>query len=276
VTVVVIGDLNVDVVVAHDAPLAHGSDTPARTGLRGGGSGGNVAAWLVEAGVHVALIGRVGDDALAGVALAGLSGADQRVERAPGERTGVCVVLVGPDGERTMLPDAGANDGLAPQDLPEDLFAAGNVLYLSGYTLLRDGSRVAAQAALSRAREAEMPIALDAASAAPLRQAPDFMTWAGPVDLLLANEDETAVLGGAIGVREIVTKRGADGAVWTSGGQTFHALAEPGDAFDTTGAGDAFAAGFLSAWPGSPPQTALDCATSLAARAVGVVGGRPG
>ena len=50
VTVVVIGDVKVDVVAAHDAPLARGSDTPARTRLRGGGGGGNVAAWLAHAG----------------------------------------------------------------------------------------------------------------------------------------------------------------------------------------------------------------------------------
>ena len=273
-TIVVIGDVNVDVVAAHDAPLAPGSDTPAQTQLRGGGGGGNVAAWLAHAGVGVALVGRVGDDALADIALAGLDGVDLRVTRAAGERTGVCVVLVGPDAERTMLPDAGANDGLAEGDLPGDLFAAGNVLYVSGYTLLRERSRPAAQAALARARETQMPIALDAASAAPLRHAPDFHAWAGPVDLLLANEDEMEALGGGVGVREIVMKRGAAGAMWTSGRQTLHAPAEPSDAIDTTGAGDAFAAGFLSAWPGSP-EAALERATGLAARAVGLAGGRP-
>jgi len=158
VTIVVIGDLMADVVAAHDAPLARASDTPARTRLQGGGGGGNVAAWLAHAGADVALIGRVGDDALADAALAGLDGVDLRVARAG--RTGVCVVLVGPDGERTMLPDAGANDALG--ELPDDLFAPGNVLCLSGYTLLRDGSRPAGQAALARARESEMAIALDA------------------------------------------------------------------------------------------------------------------
>ena len=273
-TVVVIGDVNVVVVAAHDAPLAPGSDTPARTRLRGGGGGGNVAAWLAHAGVDVALVGRVGDDGLADVALAGLDGVDLRVPRATGERTGVCVVLVDADAERTMLPDAGANDGLAEGDLPDDLFTAGNVLYVSGYTLLRARSRPAAQAALTRAREAQMPIALDAASSAPLEQAPDFLEWAGPVDLLLANEEEMEALGGGIGVREIVIKRGAAGATWTSGSRTLHAPAEHSDAIDTTGAGDAFAAGFLSAWPGTP-EAAHERATGLAARAVGRAGGRP-
>jgi ribokinase len=259
-----------DVVARHDAPLAHGSDTDASTRLRGGGAGGNVAAWLLHAGAEVALVGRVGDDALAAVALEGLP--DDHVQRAAGERTGVCVVLVGPDGERTMLPDPGANERLA--DLPDDLFAAGNVLYLSGYTLLRERSRPAARSALARAREHCMPVVLDAASAAPLRAAPGFLGWAGPVDLLLANEDEAAVIGDLSGARERVIKRGARGASWTDGERTADVAAAAADVRDTTGAGDAFAAGFLTAWPG-PPEPALERAVAFAARAVARVGGRP-
>jgi sugar/nucleoside kinase (ribokinase family) len=273
VTIVVIGDLMADVVAAHDAPLARGSDTAARTRLQGGGGGGNVAAWLADAGADVALIGRVGDDALADVALAGLESVDLRVLRAG--RTGVCVVLVGPDGERTMLPDAGANDALGEDDLPPDLFAAGNTLYLSGYTLLRDGSRPAAQAALARARETEMAIVLDAASAAPLAQAPAFTTWAGVVDLLLANADEIEVLGDGCDAHETVVKRGAGGASWTDGVRTVQVDAPAVDARDTTGAGDAFAAGFLTAWR-EGPERALARGAQLASSAVRLVGGRPG
>jgi sugar/nucleoside kinase (ribokinase family) len=275
VTVVVVGDLMADVVAAHAAPLAHGSDTEARTRVQGGGAGGNVAAWLAHTGVDVALIGRVGDDPLADVALAGLDHVDLRVARAAGERTGICVVLVGPDGERTMLPDPGANAGLLEDDMPDELFTAANVLYLSGYTLLRAPTRPAAQAALARARERGMPVVLDAASAAPLRVAGDgFMTRAGAVDLLLANADEAAVLGVAPDARELVVKHGADGATWTDGARHVAVAAAPAAAHDSTGAGDAFAAGFLSAWPG-PPEPALERAAALAARAVSQSGGRP-
>jgi sugar/nucleoside kinase (ribokinase family) len=274
VTIVVVGDLMADVVARHDAPLAHGSDTEATTRLQGGGSGGNVAAWLIHAGARVALIGRVGDDAPAAVALAGLGGADLRVVRDAGSHTGICVVLVEAGGERTMLPDAGANAALAAGDLPGDLFAAGNVLYLSGYALLRAGSRDAALAALARAREHAMPIALDPASAAPLAAAPAFAAWTGPVDLLLANEAEAAVLGDGHGARELVVKRGAAGATWTDGARTLDVPADPADVVDTTGAGDAFAAGFLSAWPG-PPEPALERAAALASLAVARAGGRP-
>jgi sugar/nucleoside kinase (ribokinase family) len=271
-TFVVIGDLMADVVAAHDAPLAHGSDTAAHTRLQGGGGGGNVAAWLAEAGADVALVGRVGDDALADVALVGLERVDLRVAR--GGRTGICVVLVGPDGERTMLPDAGANDALQPEDLPAELFVPDNVLYLSGYTLLRDGSRPAAHAALARAREHNMAIVLDAASAAPLAAAPTFTTWAGAVDLLLANEDEIGALGNGCDAREIVTKRGPAGAMWTDGSRTVAVKAQSVDVVDTTGAGDAFAAGFLAVWHDGP-ERALASGAALASRAVGLMGGHP-
>jgi ribokinase len=94
------------------------------------------------------------------------------------------------------------------------------------------------------------------------------------VDLLLANAAEADVLGGALGARELVVKRGADGASWTDGTRTAALPATSVEVRDTTGAGDAFAAGFLTAWPG-PPEPALQRAITLAGDAVSRVGGRP-
>src|SRR6185295_20293218 len=87
----------------------------------------------------------------------------------PSLPTGTCVVLVAPGGERSMLPDAGANAALSPADLPDDAFAAGAHLHLAGYALLRDGPpREAALAALRRARAAGMTVSVDPSSAEPL------------------------------------------------------------------------------------------------------------
>jgi ribokinase len=120
-----------------------------------------------------------------------------------------------------------------------------------------------------------MRVSVDPASAAPLANDPIFLDRITPIDLLLPNEAEAAVLGPQIDVPELVVKRGAGGAVWTD---RFSTVEQPAvhvdDVVDTTGAGDAFAAGFLSAWPG-PPEPALRRGAELAALAVTQIGARP-
>jgi len=270
--IVVVGDINVDVVTVYDRSLAFGSDTPARISLQPGGSAANTAAWLARAGVEVTLVGRVGDDALASVALSRLEGVNLQVTRDPAHRTGTCVVLVAPGGERTMLPDPGANDALDAADFPA---FSGDVLHVSGYSLLRAGSRGAALMAIDRARDAGMKVSVDPASAAPLANDPNFLPRITPIDLLLPNADEAAVLGPQIDVPELVIKLGGRGATWTDGIETVAARAVAvDDVVDTTGAGDAFAAGFLSAWPDGP-AAALEGGAALAAQAVIQEGGRP-
>jgi sugar/nucleoside kinase (ribokinase family) len=163
VTIVVVGDLMVDVVAALPGELARGSDTPARISHSQGGSGANVAAWLAAAGADVAFAGRAGADPLGDAALAALAGVELAVERDPERPTGTCIVLVHPGGERTMIPDAGANEALELVELP-----AGEHLHLTGYALLRESSRPAALRALALARERGMTVSVDPSSAAPL------------------------------------------------------------------------------------------------------------
>jgi sugar/nucleoside kinase (ribokinase family) len=285
--VVVVGDLMVDVVARMSAPLAHGSDTPARVTSRPGGSGANVAAWLAVAGAPVTLVARAGDDEAGrhAVDLLRGHGVATAVALDADTATGTCVVLVAPGGERTMLPDAGANAALSATDLPDAAFAAGAHLHVAGYTLLRGGPpREAALEALRRARAGGMTTSLDPSSAAPLAAfGPErFLALAGFVDLLLPNRDEAAALTGAADpadaaqalaahAREVVVTLGADGALWSDGREVLAAAAEtPAAAVaDTTGAGDAFTAGFLTAWPAAdPPARALAAGNALAARAL--------
>jgi ribokinase len=283
VSIVVLGDVMVDVVAVATGPLARGSDTPAAVRLGGGGAGANVAAWLAALGTPVALVARVGDDAPGREAVAALAaaGVDVRAEVDAERPTGCCVVLVEPGGERSMLPDAGAND--APARMPGDLLRGpGAHLHVAGYALLRPGSRPGALDALARAGAAGLSTSLDPSSAALL--APGRLGDVR-VGLLRCNRDEALALTGeadpAAAARallalagEVVVTLGAGGALWTDGQREVRVPAVPATVVDSTGAGDAFMAGLLAARAaGRGPREALEAAAGLAARAVGRIGG---
>ena len=284
--VVCIGDLMVDITVDLPGPIAMGSDTPAPIGVFGGGAAANVAAWLVAEGAAATFVGRIGDDAfgLRAVDELGAAGVNPVVEIDPMLATGLCVVLVDENGERSMMPSPGANDaGGDVALLPGDA----DWLYVSGYALLSPGSRPFALAALDVARERGWSIAVDAASAAPLADAgaETFLDWIGNDLLLFANTAEARVLTGldeaaaaahALALRcgTAVVKRGASGAVWSDASGARSVPARRVEISDTTGAGDAFAAGFL-ACRGEVVEC-LEAGTRAAAQAVRQFGARPG
>jgi ribokinase len=287
--IVVLGDVMVDVVARLSGPVAVGSDSAARVSWGSGGSAANVAAWLVMAGVErPVLVGRVGDDSQGRAAAEELAagGVDARLAVDAERATGTCIVLVAPGGERSMLPDAGANDALQSGDLPDELLEPGGHLHVVGYALLREGSRGAARTAIARAKAAAMTVSVDPSSAALL--SPEFLDLAEGVDLLLPNADEAFALTGqtdperaarrlAKRFPEVVVKLGAEGTLWTDGvGEARAPAMETTGVLDTTGAGDAFAAGLLAARTGGAgPPEALRAACALAVRAVCAPGARP-
>lgn len=302
-SVLVVGDIVTDVVAVLRAPLEFDSDTPAEVRSVGGGAAANTAAWLAATGTPVTLAAAVGADTAGDARLAELTAAGVRlaVRRCPDAPTGTVVVLAH-SGERTMLFDRGANLRLEPSDVEAAVTSSGaGHLHLSGYTLLHEGSRPAGLHALAAARARNATTSVDAASAAPLRRAPGFLDWVRDTDVLFANDDEARVLvypdGGpaasgepdlamagdlaaalaAAGPRAAVVKIGSRGAVWAArDGSVVTVPAEPTRAVDPTGAGDAFAAGFLAAWlSGGGPEAALRAGGHLGARAVAAVGARP-
>jgi len=278
--VIVVGDLMADVVATVSAPLAHASDTPAEIVRRPGGGGANVAARLAAAGVRTLLVARVGEDAAGQAALAELRDGGVELEIAIDAQrpTGTCIVLVAPGGERTMLPDPGANTALSADELPDDVFAQGAILHVSGYSLMRPGSRGAALTAMDRARDTGMLISVDPASAALLIDDPAFLHRARPVDLLLPNQDELAALDGDLpGVKEFVVKQGRDGAYWSDGRTTIARKAVRVDeVIDTTGAGDAYAGGFLYGLThGFEPAAAAALGSACASETIRHIGARP-
>ncbi|WP_127506825.1 carbohydrate kinase family protein [Actinoplanes solisilvae] len=289
---VVVGDLVTDVLVAHGGPIEPGTDTEAAISVGGGGQAANTAAWLAHAGRAVTLVAAVGDDLAGRERVAELTAAGVRcaVRAHPGAVTGSVVVLAGPT-ERTMITDRGAALLLDPGDVRAAIESSGAThLHLSGYPLLHDGSRPAGLAALAAAAKLGLTTSVDAASAAPLRAAgPEaFLAWVRGCDVLLCNADEADVLAGVAPAQEqarrltaharnVVVKQGAAGATWVSADGAGHTVApDPVAMKDPTGAGDAFAAGLLTAWcTGNTPEAALKIATTLGAKAVTAIGARP-
>jgi ribokinase len=269
---------------------APGSDRPATIRARGGGAGANVAAHLARLGTAVVLAGCTGDDA-AGRGLAAelaAAGVALRLRTVAGAATGTIVSLVEPGGQRSMLADRGANLALRPDDVPAP--PPGGHLHLSGYTLLDPGPRGAGLAALAAAVAAGCTISVDPASTGPLtRYGVDrWLADTAAATLLLPNADEARLLTGCADPadaaralarrhRIVAVSLGADGALWASGALLVHRPALGTDVVDTTGAGDAFAAGLLAAWlasPGVDPGDALDAGLARAADVVRRPGAR--
>lgn len=289
--VICLGDVMTDIVARLPGPLAVGSDTPAPIEFLGGGSAANTACWLAAAGVPAVFVGRVGDDARGRVAHALLqrAGVQPAITVDPWRSTGTCIVLVSDRGERTMVPDAGANAALDAADIPVELFVEGAHLHVSGYALMNDGARPAAHAAMRLASERGLTLSVDAASEALIRTvgAGRFLSWLTPGVLLFANADEARALTGqddpmnaaqilSIHCGQSIVKCGAAGAIWAHNGWASLVPTTALEVIDSTGAGDAFAAGFLAAWLGGiTPLLATRLAHTYAARAVTQVGGRP-
>ncbi len=290
--VVVVGDVVLDVLTLPQGPLRHGTDTPARVLPRSGGAGANTAAWLAAYGIETTLVTRVGDDALGRSARAELEAAGVRcvwaVDR--DRPTGVVVVLVDETGERTMLPDRGANAGLTVADVVDALgilahFPGGRPhLHLSGYVLLDPASRATGSAALAAARRLDWSTSVDPQAVGLIERvgAAAFVRWVKGVDLILPNAAEAAALGGVERLAAVVTAGvavtdGAAGARWVGAdGSRYAAAADPIPARDTTGSGDAFNAGLLAAWlAGRGPQAALEAGVAAGSAAAAGLGARP-
>jgi ribokinase len=289
--IICVGDVMVDVLAVLPGPLVIGSDTPAPISFRHGGSAANTAAWLAEIGVPTAFVGRVGDDPFGRDVTNALlaSGVATHVTVDRQTPTGTCLVLVSADGERTMVPSAGANATMSRTDLPATLVKSEDRLHVSGYVLFKAGTRPAAQAALEAASSVGAQISIDTASAEPIRAigGERFLDWLPATALLIANADEALVLTGcaepetavALLARRfatVVVKMGERGAVAASGDGVQIVRTEPVAVVDSTGAGDAFAAGLLAALQtGSRLVDAVGQGNALGAQAVGVIGARP-
>ncbi len=251
-----IGDLLEDVVVILDGPLRRATDTDAEVLRRRGGSAANVAALAAMSGTPARFIGQVGSDTI-GYALEERmrdSGVDTRLVHRG--RTGTIVVLVESGGERSMLTDRGSATQLlgVEHDVLDDLL----VLHVPAYSLVVDPLATATLELIGEAVSRSIPVTVDASSVALIDEfgVVEFRELLERVrpSVLFCNRQEAIALGigrrGSLpGAHVTIIKAGARPTVAVrADGRSFSVPVEPADeVVDTTGAGDAFAAGFLSA-----------------------------
>ena len=266
---------------------------------KSGGSAANTLAGLAELGVQCAFIGQVADDQFGKVFAHDIraAGIDFDTPMRPTDGsdaeppTGRCLIFVTPDGERTMNTFLGAGQFLPATALDEDLIASASILYLEGYLWAPEEPRRAMRRAMEVARAAGRKVAFTASESFVIdRHGDDFreMIEAGLIDILFVNESELATLTGeddfdtgfdylAPKVPVLVATRSAKGAVASAHGERAVTAAAPvAKVVDTTGAGDQFAAGFLSGYArGERLEVCLKRGAIAAAEVISHYGPRP-
>jgi sugar/nucleoside kinase (ribokinase family) len=255
VRVTTIGDLLLDVVVRLDAPLVVGDDRVADTTTGPGGQAANVAAWAAALGASARFVGRLGDDPTGALVEQALRGYGVDVAGPRGGRTGV-VVSFAAAGDRSMASDRGSATKLTADDLDSAWFDC-DVLHVSGYALVVEPIAAATSRAAALARSHGAFVSLDVSTWSLVDDAFRARARALAPEVTFATERERDALG-TLDTRWVV-KRGPDGL--HVDGRDLDA--RPGVVVDTTGAGDALAAGFLV----GGAELALEAAARCCAKA---------
>ena len=252
-----LGDLLLDVVVHLDAPLVIGDDRAAVTHTGAGGQAANVAAWAQSLGADARVVCKRGADAAGELAVREFSRYGAKIDGPCAGRGGV-VVSFAVAGDRTMASDRGDAPQLRPDELDDSWFDC-DVLHLSGYSLLREPISAAATHAARAARQHGARISVDLSTWTLVDDAFRARVLEIAPDIVFANEPESQALGELDATW--VVKRGAEGVVVD--GEAFPAVAT--EAIDTTGAGDALAAGYLVGGVRLGLEAAARCCAKLGA-----------
>lgn len=289
----------VDVVVQSDfdtKDFKYGSDTKSEIVMRGGGQAANVASWLTQVGIKPYLVARVGPDEMGDLLIRELDqfGIAHSAKRITNSKTGMVVVLVDKSGERTMFPDSGANSGLGVSDLPE--LKGYKIAFISAYALINLASRAGVLEIIKKLKTAQVKIVIDPASVGALQALPieEVKEWLKLADVLIMNEAEAKYISNQSNLESaidllskmveiVVVKVGANGAhAKMLSTATVFASTNVKTAIDSTGAGDAFSAGFLAKYlsflthgEAIDLMATLRAGNELAGKCVAQIGARP-
>jgi fructokinase len=248
-----------------------------------GGSAANTCAVAAGLGARVAYLGKVADDLLGAAFRHDITAAGVHFPTAPlqGGATARSLIMVTPDGQRTMNTYLGACVSFSEADVAEDVVADAAVTYLEGYLFDPPAAQAAFRRAAAIAHGAGRKVALSLSDAFCVdRHRAAFRDLvAGHVDILFANEAEICSLyernefldaaehaRADVGLAALT--RSEDGSVILRGAETVTVAAVPTRLVDSTGAGDAYAAGFLAACTAGRPLAQCGRLGSIAAAEV--------
>jgi sugar/nucleoside kinase (ribokinase family) len=259
VLVCTLGDLLLDVIVRVDGPIAADTDTYGRTSVGAGGQAANVAAWVAALGGRARFVGKRAQDPAGQIVAEELRRRGVELAGPAAEAgTGVVVSLAAADGTRSMLSDRGVSVDL--EAVEPDWLDQCDWLHLPAYSLvvspLRDAALAAARLAPRVSVDLSSTAAIEAAGVESFRAT---LAEVGP-SLIFATEAEEA-LAGPLEAETVVIKRGARGC--SVNGVDYPAV--PAEVVDGTGAGDAFAAGFLLGGPELALRAAARCVAQMGA-----------
>ncbi|WP_417593698.1 adenosine kinase [Parasphingorhabdus sp.] len=259
-----------------------------------GGSGANTLAGASTLGRQCALIAQVADDQLGEVFAHDIraTGIDFDVKPLGKEPpTARCLIFVTPDAQRTMNTFLGASQFLPPAAVDAKLIASGSILYLEGYLWDADEPKAAMALGIDIAKENGREVAFTLSDTFCVdRHRAEFVgliedrkidiLFANEAEIMMLNETEdfdAAVAETAAKVETLIVTRSERGAIAVRDGKTYAVAAEPVDhVVDTTGAGDLFAAGFLSGYiEQRPMEECLTIGAIAAAEVISHFGARP-